>query len=130
MNVAAKAFVYEAATLRLLIADVARRYPQFEDDARGALLGFDQALPNLIELRNSQAHLDERLNFRTRGRVIEVADRATIDPDGFGLISPPHVSGDSVQATTESGHHAAVRIDGDAVAAAENAVRSLFRLAR
>jgi len=130
LNVAARAFIYEATTLRQLIADVARRYPQFRDDAKVALSSFDNALPRLVELRNSQAHLDERLNFRARGHVIEVADRASVDPDGFGVISLPHVSGDSVQGTTETGNHAEISINVDSVAAAEAAVRRLFRLAR
>ena len=126
MTVAAKAFVYEAATLRQLAVDVARRYPQFAADTRLALAKFDQALPLLMELRNSQAHLDERLNFKSRRTSIKVKYGEKLDPHGFGLITLPHVSGQTIQATTESGEHAVIAINAEAAIAAEHLVRGVF----
>ena len=126
MTVAAKAFIYEAATLRQLAVDVVRRYPQFALDADRSLADFDQALPMLMELRNSQAHLDERLNFRARGKGIKVKYPEVLDPHGFGTITLPHVSGQTIQSTTESGEHAVITVDAAAVAAAEKLVRGVF----
>jgi hypothetical protein len=130
MTVAAKAFVYEATTLRQLAVDVARRYPQFASDAAAALAEFDRALPLLMELRNSQAHLDERVNFRTRGKRIALKGQEQVDPHGFGLITLPHVAGHSIQATTEGGEHAVIIIGAEAVATAERLVRKVFASAR
>ncbi len=126
-DVLAKAFVYEAATLRALAIDVAERFPQFSEDARRAVVEFDSSLPQLVPLRNSQAHIDERRNFRARGKAISTIS-LEFDPHGFGVMCPPQACGNTVQGTTETGAHAVIAIDDHAVAAADRLVDGVFAL--
>jgi hypothetical protein len=129
MTVAAKSFVYEASGLRRLVVDIARRYPQFAADAANGLRVFDATFPGLQELRDSQAHLDERLNRRARNRAIKLVPDQTLDPYSFGLLHPPQVVADSILGTIASGKQASIRIDTISVLAAEQLVRELFRSA-
>lgn len=115
LTVVAKAFVYEAATLRQLVVDVARRYPQFSRDAAEGLEAFDRAFPRLVLLRNSQAHLDERLNHSSRGRPLGAS------------ISPPHVVDTTIQGTTENGEHGAITIGPEQIDASEQLIATMFR---
>lgn len=115
LTVVAKAFVYEAATLRQLVVDVARRYPQFARDAAEGLEAFDGAFPRLVLLRNSQAHLDERLNHSSRGRPLGAR------------ISPPHVVGLTIQATAEDGGHSSISIGPEQIEASEQLLATMFR---
>lgn len=127
MNVAAKAFVYEAATLRQLVVDVARRFPQFSEDAAAGLREFDRALPQLTDLRNSQAHLDERLNFRARRKVISTSS-LEYDPHRFGAMTPPQVCGTTIQGTLEDGRHARIDITAESADAARSLIVATFSL--
>jgi hypothetical protein len=129
LDVVGRAFVYEAATLRALAVDIGKRFPQFADDARRAVADYDDALPTLVALRNSQAHLDERLNFRARGKSISTRS-LEYDPHGFGSMTPPQVCGLTVQGTTEDGRHAIVAVDGRAVDAAHRLVQTVFASVR
>lgn len=122
-DVLAKAFVYEAATLRALAIDVANRFPQFAEDARCAVAEFDRKLGQLVPLRNSQAHIDERLNFRARGKPITMKSMSRPRLD---TLCPPQACGNTVQGTTEAGVHAVIVIDDRATEAADQLVEGVF----
>lgn len=127
MTVAAKAFVYEAVTLRLVAVDIARRFPQFANDTDRGLKAFDTAFPQLVELRNSQAHFDERINFRARAKRITPTSFQGEAPFPVGsLLAPPQVCGSTIQGTTETGGHAVIEISDRTVKAAERLVVSVF----
>lgn len=130
MNVAARAFVHEAALLRALAVDVGRRFPQFAAGVASGLAAFDAALPQLLLLRHSLAHYDERLNFRARNKALRPARHGGIDPEGFGAFAPPQVCGSTIQGTVETGEHAVIPITTDSLDAAEGLVKATFSAMR
>lgn len=111
----ARAFVYEAANLRGLAVAIGRRFPKLQADAERAVADFDAALPHLMELRDSQAHMDERWAARARGRRIELERGSSDDPRNFELVFLSEVEGDRLRATAASGRHLSLRIAPSAV---------------
>lgn len=91
----ARSFVYELAVFRALLKSVGSVCPEVSDQVVTALERLDQDVPDLVGVRDSLAHLEDRTLGEVRGKPIawEEEEPSALLTVGKGVISAPMGSG-------------------------------------
>lgn len=123
VNIAARSFVYELAVFRLAL----RRAAAVSGDPAGeaATAAFDVAVPGLVPVRDTLAHLDERFARESRGRRI-VPQPTTVDGDTLDLGIA--MTADRIGAHTADGSFQFVELNEGTVASATTYLRAVIAL--
>lgn len=94
-----------------------------------ASAAFDDALPSLVEIRNSAHHAEDRARRRNkRGGPIDLkpVSNSTIEAPGGGVLILSSLNNNRLGYTLSSGHYEEVEISANSVAAAQTTIQQAF----
>lgn len=123
----ARAFVFTLSTIVQLVEQLARK-TETPDGAKSAGERLRAVLPGLKSVRDSSAHVDERLAGRTRSRPIIPAalDNALASAPAGSFMLVESLIGDELVSTGADGAHVAVAVSGATVSEVRTVLQEII----
>jgi hypothetical protein len=123
----ARLFLFSLSTIGRLLEHVSR-CEGVPVEARDAVVDFSSAFPTLTALRDSSAHVDERVACESRGRRIDLkpVENQFISAPGGGVLIVEGLFGNRFTGTTAGGDVAEIEVGVESMRRAQQCFQKLL----
>lgn len=123
----ARAFLFSLWDVGKLLSKISR-FQGISNDLRKTIDAFDAAFPSLKELRDSSAHLEERVAGQTYGRPIPLKpiDNTLVRAPGGGVLVVESLVGNKFVGTNADGELAEIEVSANTMTTVQGCVQQLL----